>query len=67
MLLSVASMCEEVKNPVKQVPRALAWSIPVGVLTGLLFILPVAFTLPDIAPLLAGMSFCGDRILKNEH
>ncbi|XP_006455729.1 hypothetical protein AGABI2DRAFT_187912 [Agaricus bisporus var. bisporus H97] len=49
----IASMCEEVKHPVRQVPRAMAWSIPVGFLTGLFFILPVVFTLPDISLLLS--------------
>lgn len=53
-------MCEEVKHPVRQVPRAMAWSIPVGFLTGLFFILPVVFTLPDISLLLSG-KFCHDR------
>ncbi|KAF5353418.1 hypothetical protein D9756_008027 [Leucocoprinus leucothites] len=49
----IASMCEEVRNPAKQVPQALAWSIPIGFLTGLVFLLPVVFTLPDISMLLA--------------
>ncbi|KAJ3568098.1 hypothetical protein NP233_g5935 [Leucocoprinus birnbaumii] len=46
----IASMCEEVRNPTKEVPQALAWSIPIGFLTGLVFLLPVVFTLPDIVP-----------------
>lgn len=54
-------MCEEVRNPVQEVPRALAWSIPIGFLTGLLFLLPVVFTLPDINMLLAGETTCDDR------
>ncbi|KAF9450506.1 amino acid transporter [Macrolepiota fuliginosa MF-IS2] len=49
----VASMCEEVREPSREVPLALAWSIPIGFLTGLLFLLPVVFTLPDITMLLA--------------
>lgn len=47
-------MCEEVRNPSREVPLALAWSIPIGFLSGLLFLLPVVFTLPDINMLLAG-------------
>jgi len=50
----VASMCEEVRNPARQVPQAMAWAIPVGFLSGMIFLLPVVFTLPDIAMLLAG-------------
>ncbi|KAL9708736.1 hypothetical protein Ac2012v2_008118 [Leucoagaricus gongylophorus] len=49
----IASMCEEVRNPVRQVPRAMAWAIPIGFLTGLIFLLPLVFTLPDIGMLLA--------------
>ncbi|KXN92553.1 Amino-acid permease BAT1 [Leucoagaricus sp. SymC.cos] len=49
----VASMCEEVRHPSLEVPRALAWSIPIGFVTGVFFILPVVFTLPDINMLLA--------------
>ena len=51
---TVASMCEEVRNPVRQVPRAMAWAIPIGFLVGMIFLLPVVFTLPDIGMLLAG-------------
>jgi len=50
----VASMCEEVRNPARQVPQAMAWAIPVGFLSGIIFLLPVVFTLPDIGMLLAG-------------
>ena len=50
----VASMCEEVRDPVRQVPQAMAWAIPIGFLSGIIFLLPVVFTLPDISMLLAG-------------
>jgi len=49
----VASMCEEVRDPVRQVPQAMAWAIPIGFLSGIIFLLPVVFTLPDISMLLA--------------
>ncbi|KAF9074339.1 amino acid transporter [Rhodocollybia butyracea] len=49
----IASMAEEVHNPVYQLPRAIAWSIPIGFLTGVFFLLPILFTLPDIATLLS--------------
>ena len=47
-------MCEEVRDPVRQVPQAMAWAIPIGFLSGIIFLLPVVFTLPDISMLLAG-------------
>jgi len=47
-------MAEEVHNPSVQLPRALSWSIPIGFVTGVLFLLPILFTLPDIPTLLAG-------------
>ncbi|KIM37903.1 hypothetical protein M413DRAFT_421183 [Hebeloma cylindrosporum] len=49
----VASMAEEVHNPVVQLPLALSWSIPISFVIGLLFLLPILFTLPDIPTLLA--------------
>ncbi|KAF5380322.1 hypothetical protein D9757_007968 [Collybiopsis confluens] len=49
----IASMAEEVHNPTQQLPRAITWSIPIGFLTGIFFLSPVLFTLPDIATLLA--------------
>jgi amino acid transporter len=52
---SVASMAEEVHNPSVELPKAMVWSIPISSVCGLLFILPLVFTLPDIAVLLAGM------------
>jgi len=48
-----ASMAEEVHNPSIQVPRAIAWSIPIGFVCGLVFLLPIVFTLPDIPTLLS--------------
>jgi len=53
-IILVASMAEEVHNPSVQLPRALSWSIPIGFVTGVLFLLPILFTLPDIPTLLAG-------------
>jgi len=48
-------MAEEVHNPTYQLPRALAWSPLIGSICGLMFLLPITFTLPDIAALLAGL------------
>lgn len=47
-------MAEEVHDPAVQVPKAIAWSIPIGSIVGLVFLLPIVFTLPDIATLLSG-------------
>lgn len=47
-------MAEEVHDPAVQVPKAIAWSIPIGSIVGLFFLLPILFTLPDIAALLSG-------------
>lgn len=49
----IASMAEEVENPDVQVPRAMVYSVLVGTVSGLVYLLPIVFTLPDIATLLA--------------
>ncbi|KAF8214624.1 amino acid/polyamine transporter I [Mycena galopus ATCC 62051] len=49
----IASMAEEVHKPSYDLPRAIVWSIPIGFLTGIVFLVPILFTLPDIATLLA--------------
>ncbi|KAF8994919.1 amino acid transporter [Cyathus striatus] len=46
-------MAEEVHNPSVQVPTAMAWSIPIGAVCGVVFLLPITFTLPDIGTLLS--------------
>lgn len=51
----IASMAEEVKEPEIQVPRAMVYSVFVGMISGLVYLLPIMFTLPDINTLLAGM------------
>ncbi|KAI5888051.1 amino acid transporter [Schizophyllum commune H4-8] len=48
----IASMAEEVHKPALNVPRAMVWSVPIGWLMGVVFILPINFTLPDVAELL---------------
>ena len=46
-------MAEEIHNPVVQLPRAIAYSVPIGTSMGLIFLLPITFTLPDMSILLA--------------
>uniref|UniRef100_L2FWZ7 Amino acid permease n=1 Tax=Colletotrichum fructicola (strain Nara gc5) TaxID=1213859 RepID=L2FWZ7_COLFN len=48
----VISMCEEVKNPSKQVPKALVFTVCLNTLAGLLFLIPLVFVLPDITMLI---------------
>ncbi|KAJ7735983.1 amino acid/polyamine transporter I [Mycena metata] len=49
----IASMAEEVHNPSSDLPRAIVWSIPIGFISGVLFLVPILFTLPDIATLIS--------------
>ncbi|KAG1869471.1 amino acid transporter [Suillus subalutaceus] len=48
----ITNMAEEVHNPSEILPKAITWSIPIGTLSGVIFLLPILFTLPDIATLL---------------
>ncbi|TFK36090.1 amino acid transporter [Crucibulum laeve] len=52
-LVNFVAMSEEVHNPSIQVPKAIALSVPVGAIYGLVLLLPIVFTLPDITTLLA--------------
>ncbi|OBT75861.1 hypothetical protein VF21_04370 [Pseudogymnoascus sp. 05NY08] len=49
----VASMCEEVPNPQREVPRALVLSVAAAGITGLIFLIPLLFVLPDVKVLLS--------------
>lgn len=44
----ISSMAEEVSNPSITVPRAISLCIPIAGTAGLLFILPICFTLPPL-------------------
>jgi amino acid transporter len=50
----VASMAEEVHNPSEILPKAMTWAVPIGTLCGVVFLLPILFTLPDVVILLQG-------------
>ncbi|KAL4960175.1 amino acid/polyamine transporter I [Aspergillus stella-maris] len=43
----VISMCEEVKNPRTQVPKAIIFTVLINTLAGLLFLIPVVAVLPS--------------------
>ncbi|KAG8985936.1 hypothetical protein FRB95_005301 [Tulasnella sp. JGI-2019a] len=48
----VASMCDEVQNPEREVPKAMVLSVAAAAVTGIIYIVPVLFVLPDIGMLL---------------
>ncbi|EHA46912.1 hypothetical protein MCOR27_002017 [Pyricularia oryzae] len=49
----VASMCEEVQSPEREVPKAIVLSVVAAGITGLVYLIPVLFVLPDVSVLLA--------------
>lgn len=46
-------MCEEVQNPEREVPKAMVLSVLAAGFTGLLYLIPILFVLPDVALLLS--------------
>lgn len=46
------SMCEEVRDPAKQVPKAMVMTVCINTVAGLLFLIPLLFVLPDISELI---------------
>lgn len=49
----VAAMCEEVQTPEREVPKAIVLSVVAAGITGLFYLIPILFTLPDIQMLLS--------------
>ncbi|KAF4985062.1 hypothetical protein FDECE_16855 [Fusarium decemcellulare] len=49
----VAAMCEEVQQPEREVPKAMVLSVAAAGLTGVIYLIPILFVLPDITALLA--------------
>lgn len=49
----VAAMCEEVQTPEREVPKAIVLSVVAAGITGLVYLIPILFTLPDIQTLLS--------------
>ncbi|KAI9048048.1 hypothetical protein LZ554_007845 [Drepanopeziza brunnea f. sp. 'monogermtubi'] len=49
----VASMCEEVQNPGREVPKAMVLSVAAAGLTGIIYLIPILFVLPDVPLLLS--------------
>ncbi|PYI35849.1 amino acid transporter [Aspergillus indologenus CBS 114.80] len=48
----VASMCEEVQNPHREVPKAIVLSVAAAGVTGLVYLIPILFVLPSVQSLL---------------
>lgn len=48
----VAAMCEEVQNPEREVPKAIVLSVVAAGITGLVYLIPVLFVLPDVQSLI---------------
>jgi len=48
----VAAMCEEVNNPEREVPRAMVLSVAAAGVTGIFWLVPILFVLPDVQMLL---------------
>ncbi|RYP63837.1 hypothetical protein DL769_006849 [Monosporascus sp. CRB-8-3] len=48
----IISMCEEVRSPATQVPKAMVMTIFINTFAGLLFMIPLVFVMPDIQMLL---------------
>lgn len=48
----VASMCEEVQSPHREVPKAIVLSVAAAGLTGIIYLIPILFVLPPVDLLL---------------
>lgn len=48
----VAAMCEEVQNPEREVPKAIVLSVAAAGVTGVIYLIPILFVLPDVKALL---------------
>jgi len=48
----VAALCEEVGNPEREVPKAIVLSVAAAGVTGVIYLIPILFVLPDVKMLL---------------
>lgn len=53
---TIAQCCEESRDPAREVPRAMVGSVLAASLSGLLYLVPILFVLPDITTLLGATS-----------
>ncbi|KAF3902522.1 hypothetical protein ABW21_db0204684 [Orbilia brochopaga] len=49
----IISMCEEVRHPSTQVPKAMVGTIVLNTICGLVFLIPLVYVMPDLAELAA--------------
>ncbi|KAF3909658.1 hypothetical protein AA313_de0207695 [Arthrobotrys entomopaga] len=49
----IISMCEEVRQPSTQVPKAMVGTIVLNTICGLIFLIPLVFVIPDLGTLAA--------------
>lgn len=49
----VAAMCEEVQMPEREVARAMVLSVAAAGITGIIYLIPILFVLPDVSLLLS--------------
>lgn len=49
----VAAMCEEVHSPEREVPKAMVLSVLAAGITGIFWLIPILFVLPDVQTLLS--------------
>ncbi|KAF9882646.1 hypothetical protein FE257_005810 [Aspergillus nanangensis] len=49
----IISMCEEVREPAIQVPKAMVRTVLINLIAGLILLIPLCFVLPDINKLIA--------------
>lgn len=49
----VAAMCEEVAYPEREVPKAIVLSVAAAGVTGIIYLIPILFVLPDVQMLLS--------------
>ncbi|KAK6598567.1 polyamine transporter tpo5 [Botrytis cinerea] len=52
----VAAMCEEVQNPEREVPKAMVLSVFAAGVTGILYLVPLLFVLPDVTSVLGQLN-----------
>jgi len=60
-------MCEEVQKPEREVPRAMVLSVAAAGITGVIYLIPILFVLPNVEDLLGvanGQPIGADQQLK---
>ena len=52
-MLTISSMCEEVREPSTQVPKAIVGTVLLNLVAGFIFLVPLVYVLPDLTELLS--------------